>query len=318
MMMHKLLFYVILIILFLVQVEGELWNITTDPLPPLQPAECGYESFNSQVYHDTEGNIVLDIQVSGYSFSSLSNQFIQAVTTGSNFGIPVYQLAFTNYTSQQGLLVAYNTQTCSYGEVEGNSPFPGYNYYQNEILSLYYSGIPIQFEYIEEPVYGLCLKYSAPVPWNNPDLPRNITYTVIFQNSTGYLISYSLIGTEYCCFGTNLYCPNSGNCSDGTIPQLTFAQTNQTLYGYQIFNASSWPTGFFSEDCPFSVVPDCSNDDDDSATEDLKRSYFLGLICVSVILGAFLLFVGYLVIIKPTFIVRLFTIPEDTKKLSMA
>jgi hypothetical protein len=266
----------LLLVSFCVVVSADLWNITTDPLPPLQPQECGYQTYNSQIYTNSSGDIVLNVQLPGYIFSSYAYQFQQATATGDNAGVPIYQLAFTNYTSQMGLLVEYNSQECLESGVEGGSAFPGYAYYQNMIVDLYDQGIPIDFEYVTEPVYGLCLKYSAEVPWNNPALPRNITYTTVFQNSTGYLITYSLVGTEYCCYDTkNLYCPNAGLCTDGSSPGLTYAATNQSISGYQLFTKDSWPPGFFSQYCPFSSVsPDSSSctTTDDQVMENYKIS----------------------------------------------
>lgn len=97
---------------FLFLVTGALWNATTDPLPPLQPPECGYNTFTYGISKDSQGNIVADYEVNGYYFSSLAYQFIETTATGSNYGVPVFQLSFTNYT--------YSTQSCSYQEVEGN------------------------------------------------------------------------------------------------------------------------------------------------------------------------------------------------------
>lgn len=301
-------YYFLLFPAFLVM--GSIWNPSTDPLPPLQPAECGYEVLDKQLYHNSTGGIVLQLEVGGYSFSSYSKQFIQSTATGSNFGLPVMQLAFTNYTSQTGLLVSYNTQTCTTGAVEGNSPFPGYNFYQEEIMQLYNSGIQISFEYVEKPVYGVCLQYSAIVPWFNPSLPRDLVYTLVFQNSTGYLVEYSLVGTEYCCFGTNFYCPNSGNCSDGSVPQLTYASTNQTQYNYAIFTEESWSQGFFSQDCPFTTSQSsCNNEDDDSE----KQAYLSSLIAVTVMLGLLLIALVWVFIILPKFFKEK---PEDQKQLT--
>lgn len=45
----------------------------------------------------------------------------------------------------------------------------------------------------------------------DPSLPRDLTYTLTFQNSTGYLLIYALAGTEYCCPGADIYCPNEGD-----------------------------------------------------------------------------------------------------------
>lgn len=256
-------------------IASKLWSPSSDPLPPLQPKECSYETYNSQIYYDSTGGVVLNVQVAGYEFLSYYYQSIQSVVSGSNFGIPLYQTAFNNYTSQKNMLAQYNTQTCAYSDVEGNSPYPGYDYYQQTLLGLYSSGVPVYFETITLPTYGLCYKYYATVPWDNPALPRNIIYTVIFQVSTSYLIQYDLTGTEYCCGQeANFYCPNEGLCNDGSAPQLIYANTNQTISQYQIYSAPSlWPKGFFGAYCPFSATTNNINNDDN--TEKLKDEYFI-------------------------------------------
>lgn len=247
-------------------VTAKLWNPATDPLPPLQPKEMGVQTYNIQYYTLVNtGEVVLDIRVAGYEFFSYLQKLVVAQVSGQSQGnppTPLMQYSYNNYNDPDAygslMLAYYDTQTCFYGNVEGGSSYPGYDYYQSTLLGLYYSNIPVQFEYVTLPDYGLCLRYSALMPWSNPALPRALTYTVTFQNSTGYLIEYDLTGTEYCCPGANFGCPNSGLCPDGSAPVLTLANTNQTLYGYQIFQSNSWPSGFFSNACPFSQ----DNDDD--------------------------------------------------------
>lgn len=234
-------------------IHGKLWNLS-DPLPPLQPKEVGLQTLNRQDYYIVgNGKKLFDITVSGYQFESYENQIVIAYATGQNSNTnptsPLMQYAYNNYLTKQNMLASYTTQTCTYGSVEGYSPYPGYDFYTSYILYLYSQNAPITFDYITLPEYGTCLKYTAPVPWNNNQLPRNMTYTLIYQQSTGYLIEYNLIGTEYCCLEG--YCPNEGLCNDGSEPFLTYAMTNQTLYGYQIFNSTSWPQNFFQPYCPF-------------------------------------------------------------------
>ncbi len=76
---------------------------------------------------------------------------------------------------------------------------------------------------------------------------------------SGYLLIYSLIGTEYCCPGINLYCPNSGNCDDGSVPLLTQANTTQYYSAYQIYTNTSWADGFFGAYCPFTTTTTTSS-----------------------------------------------------------
>lgn len=178
-----------------------------------------------------------------------------ATTGGEVNGIPQVQLSYGNYqdpsSNTASMLAHYNDQTCTYSQIEGESPYPGFDYYQNLLLSLYYSGIPVYFDYIDLPDYGLCLQFTATPPWISEDLPRALTYTLTFQNSTGLLVIYALIGTEYCCPGLNLYCPNSGPCDDGSQPLLTQANTTSFYGPYQIYTADSWSEGFFGPYCPF-------------------------------------------------------------------
>jgi hypothetical protein len=273
-------------------VQGKQWNITTDPLPPLQPKECGYETYNNQVYYDVNGKVVLSLQVAGFTFMSYLNQVSQSQAAGNNFGIPIMQFAYSNFTAGTTFLAGYNAQNCTEGEVEGYEPYPGYDYYQSELVALYELGVPIEFVVVILPEYGLCLRYSAVLPWDNPSLPRYLTYTLTFQNSTGYLIEYDLIGTEYCCYDTiTLYCPNKGLCYDGSTPQLTYAQTNQSLSNYQIYNESKWSPGFFGNYCPFSsstsTVTVTSGDDDNS--NQVITSYMIALSVITIVLGGALI-----------------------------
>lgn len=242
-----------------------LWNVTTGPMAPLQPKELGFELLNYQFYTlVSTGEVILDLKVPGYQFSSYSQQCQSATTGGELNGIPQIQLSYGNYkdpsSSTASMLAHYNDQTCTYSQIEGESPYPGYDYYQNLLLSLYYSGIPVYFDYVDLPDYGLCLQYTATPPWISDDEPRSLTYTLTFQNSTGYLIIYALVGTEYCCPGLNLYCPNSGLCEDGSAPLLTHANTT-ALYGpYQIYEEDSWSEGFFGPYCPFPSSSSSSGD----------------------------------------------------------
>ena len=282
----------VLVSMMLFNTQAKTWNPATDPYPPVQPMEVGMQTYNTQLYYlVNSGDVLFNLKISGYQFESYANQVIVALATGENAYInpaaPLMQYSWNNFTSGQNLLAQYNTQTCLYGDVEGGSSYPGYNFYTSYIGYLYSINVTITFEYITLPEYGTCLKYTAPVPWNNPALPRDMVYTLIFQNSTGYLLQYNLVGTEYCC--ANAFCPNEGLCSDGSQPQLTYAMTNQTLYGYQVFSEASWPAGFFDPYCPF---PQASTNDNNSnshlktgeAFAILLGLLFFGAAAVSVVM----------------------------------
>ena len=175
-------------------------------------------------------------------------------------GVPNLQVSYDNYANPSSntavMLADYNTQQCTYGQIEGEAPYPGYDYWNTFLQTLVAENITVYFEYVTLPDYGLCLQYTTTPPWysNDDNEPRVLTYTLAFQNSTGYLVLYSLEGTEYCCPGANIYCPNSGLCADGTSPQLTMANTTVYYSNYQIYNASSWASGLFGAYCPFTTT----------------------------------------------------------------
>lgn len=269
-----------------------LWNITTGPMPPLQPKELGVELLNYQFYTLVSTNeVILNINVPGYQFNSYSQQCQMATTGGEVNGIPQVQLSYGNYkdpsSNTASMLAHYNDQTCTYSQIEGESPYPGYDYYQSMLLSLYYSGIPVYFDYVNLPDYGLCLQYTATPPWPSDDEPRDLTYTLTFQNSTGYLLIYALIGTEYCCPGLNLYCPNSGPCDDGSMPLLTQANTTSFYGPYQIYEADSWSDGFFGPYCPFPSDSTSSSGGGEMSTSTVLAILFgvLFALAVMVIVG---------------------------------
>lgn len=168
-----------------------LWNITTGPMPPYQPKEMGVETLTIQHYTaDATGEVFVDINLPGFIFNSYSQLSAMATTGGEVDGVPQLQVAYNNFNDPSSptatLLAYYNTQTCMSGPIEGDSPYNGYDYYTNLLLSLYYSGTPIYFQYVELPDYGTCLQYTATPPWPFDDLPRDLKYTVTFQQSTGY------------------------------------------------------------------------------------------------------------------------------------
>jgi hypothetical protein len=264
-----------------------LWNISVGPMPPLQPKELGVELLNYQYYTLVSNNeVVLDLDVPGYQFNSYSQQCQMATTGGEVNGIPSVQLSYSNYldpsSDTASMLAHYNDQTCTYSQIEGESPYPGYDYYQNLLLSLYYGGIPVYFEYVDLPDYGLCMQFTATPPWISDDLPRSLTYTLTFQNSTGYLLIYALVGTEYCCPGLNLFCPNSGLCSDGSEPQLTQANTTSYYGPYQIYANDSWSPGFFGPYCPFTTTAAYSSGSSGLSTSEVLAIVFGALFALAV------------------------------------
>ncbi len=167
-----------------------LWNVTTGPLPPLQPKEMGADTLNYQYYTlESTGEVILDLNVPGYQFNSYSQQCVMSTTGGEVDGVPQIQISYDNYmnpSSETASMQAhYTTQSCTYGPIEGESPYTGYDYYTTLLMSLYNAGIPIYFDFVDSPEYGVCLQYTATPPWESDDEPRVLTYTLTFQNSTG-------------------------------------------------------------------------------------------------------------------------------------
>lgn len=257
--MMRLLVVFLMISVFVLSSHAKVWNPSTDPLPPLQPKEVGMQTFNSQPYRSlVTGEDLFKLEVSGYQFLSYESKIIVAWATGQNAltnpPAPLMQYSWSNFTSGKSLLAQYATQSCVTGDIEGASSFSGYDFYRNYLMLLYSLNITITFDNFTFDAYGPCMVFTAPALWNNPALPRKLVYTLIFQNSTGYLMQYSVAGTEYCC--NDMVCPNDGLCSDGTAPFLTYASTNQTLSKYQLFSSASWPSGFFKPFCPFHTTSD--------------------------------------------------------------
>jgi hypothetical protein len=177
----------------------------------------------------------------------------------------VFQVASDNFSNpnaaQAELLAQWSDQTCEYYGIEGGSTFNGYDYYTNEILSLYYSGVPIFYEYIDSSVYGLCIQYIATLP---PTESQNFTYYLTYQNSTGYLLEYAIRGEELCCGIANY---TGCACPNGVVASSVHVYANSTVQysNYQVFESSSvWPSGFFGLYCPsgfsssFTAAPSAS------------------------------------------------------------
>lgn len=162
-----------------------------------------------------------------------------------------YQVASDNFSNpnsaQAELLAQWSDQTCEYYGIEGGSAYNGYDYYTNEILSLYDSGVPIYYEYIESQVYGLCIQYIASLPHTES---QNFTYFLTYQNSTGYLLEYAIRGEELCCGIANY---TGCACPNGVEAPSVYVYANSTVQysNYQVFESGNiWPAGFFGLYCP--------------------------------------------------------------------
>ena len=87
-----------------------------------------------------------------------------------------------------------------------------------------YSADPSTTVYFEEADYmdyGNCLIYTIPMPWDYPDTcQRALNYTLVYQKSTGYLVQYSVTGTEYCCGDTGTCVDFQLYCDDGVTAPL--------------------------------------------------------------------------------------------------
>jgi len=267
----------------------ELFDPAVDPYPMPMPAEYGCAVSTTDTWMVTSSNVyVLDVEMYGYYYGSLQYQSVMAQMGGMNQNAAVMQLSYTNYTVPSsptaGTMISYDTQACYNNPIEGDTSYPGPNYYI-DLMELYYNaGLPVYFSYVTVEGYGVCLQYTVNAPWNNPDLPRDINYTLTFQNSTGYLLDYVLSGTEYCCFGEagggQDYCPNSGNCTDGSAPQQVYTISGTYYRDYELF--TDWPVDFFTSSCPFSIT-----DDDNGGSGSSGTTYSTGSIA-GIVLGSML------------------------------
>ena len=245
-------------------VGQKLWDPSTDPSPPTQPAEYGCATTTSANWDVVSSGLnVLSVAAYGYTFGSLQYKSQLSQIAGSDSGNQTIHLSVTDYTDPTsptaGLVIYYESQTCYSSSVEGESSYPGDTYYASLLTAYYSYEIPIYFEYVNVPNFGTCLQYTALAPWYNPALPRSINYTLTFQNSTGYLLDYVLSGTEYCCFsGANKYCPNEGNCTDGSQPQQIYTVSGTYYRDYSLF--TSFDESFFEVTCPYTSVEDDDND----------------------------------------------------------
>ena len=88
-----------------------------------------------------------------------------------------------------------------------------------------------------------------------------MTYTLAFENSTNYLTAYVLNGTEYCCASSKTCVTEGLECGDGSLAQLTWAQSGTYYSGDQIYEPDQFPVDFFGPYCPFN---EAQNDDGSS------------------------------------------------------
>ena len=76
----------------LVKSEQQLWN-PSDPLPPVQPAECSCQITDIQHYINVAtGDLRLELNSNGYEFFSLTFKATQSVLGGVNGGVPFMQV----------------------------------------------------------------------------------------------------------------------------------------------------------------------------------------------------------------------------------
>ena len=181
----------------------QLYNLTTDPLPPVQPKEVGFQVVSLADYKFlSSGEQQSFAYVVGYQFSSYSRLTIQTQGGGTNEGLPLMTISYDNYTNPADqcatTYIQYDKQTCTYGPTEGFAAYPGYDQYTNELMGYYEAGVPIYYSTEDYQDFGPTYTYEVLVPWDYQP-PRELTYTLIYQQSTGYLLAYILNGTEYCC-----------------------------------------------------------------------------------------------------------------------
>lgn len=144
------------------------------------------------------------------------------------------------------MLTQWSDQSCEYYGIEGGSEYNGYDYYTNQISTLYSAGVPIYFQYFDTPNYGMCIQYIATLP---PSESQNFTYFLTYQNSTGYLLEYKISGTELCCGIANY---SGCACPNGVVAPSVYVYANSSVFysNYYILSENDWPNGFFGEYCP--------------------------------------------------------------------
>ncbi len=248
------------------QVAAHAFNLTTDPLPPIQPSECGYQSHSvaNYTFIDTSNHEQASlVDYWGFILSSYSHLTTMAVTAGINKGVPQMTQSYSNFndiSNPKSLMQAqYASTQCNYFLSEGGQGFQGYDFYRNYLQTLV-GKIPITYEEADYKDFGLCMMYTLSLP--GPQLPafqRDMEYNIIFQKSTGYLVTYINQGTEYCCAEADggSYCVSSElTCKDGSIPRLTYAISGSYYDNYQIYSANAFANSpILGSYCPFDQCP---------------------------------------------------------------
>ena len=247
------------------------FNGTTDPYPPYQPKEYGVftETIQYYVAIDT-GDLFIDLSSPAYLYRSYSSNAEQQVAGGfltsqDAGGVPAPLMVATNTQfsapsdPKSSQRMVFTDRECYYNAIEGGGGFQGYDFYTNQWMFYESIGLPLYFAYGDDPIYGTTMVYATTPP------DGNITYTLTYQNSTKYLLSYIVQGTEHVC--------NIGECGDaccdGNPPVYLADYTAQTYSGYKVLaDDYNWGAFFNRANCPFD---DCEHDDDDE-TQSLKKN----------------------------------------------
>jgi hypothetical protein len=193
------------------------------------------------------------MSVPGYSYYSYSQQSAVSNAGGMSFAngasSPTMLTNFINYNDPSNpvasMRILYGSQMCAYNSIEGGGGFQGYDYWQQSFLQYQELNYPLYFQYKNDSQYGLCLEYAV-------DPGGNVTYTLIFQNSTGYLLNYISQGHELCC-------PDGVTCGHvicpGNKPPVHVSDYSNTAYSNYIVLGDNytWSSGFFDQpNCPYS------------------------------------------------------------------
>ena len=248
------------------QVAVHEFNSATDPLPPIQPSECGYQAHAvaNYTFIDTSNHEQASlVDFWGFVLSSYSHLTTMAVTAGVNKGVPQMTQSYSNFndvSNPKSLMQAeYASKKCSYYPTEGGVGFQGYDFYRNYLQSLV-GQIPITYEEADYKDFGLCMIYTVSLPGPPPPaFQRDMKYNIILQKSTGYLVTYINKGTEYCCAEADggSYCVSSElTCKDGSTPRLTYAISGSYYDYYQIYSANAFANSpILGSYCPFDQCP---------------------------------------------------------------
>lgn len=285
-------------------IPAHQWNAATDPLPPLQPMEYGFSFVDFEYYYVTAtGYVTVDMSVPGYSFYSYHN--LSAISVGGGYQMlnkttsPAALVNYIDYRNPTNPIASarmlFSERECFYNAPEGGSGFPGYNYWQQQVAYFDSVGIPMYYEMTTCPdVGGTCLEYAVPM--------GNITFTLYFQNSTGYLLNYITYGHEYCCLDGSMC--GVETCPDGSVPLLTTDYAKTSYDNYINFGDNfTWPTNYFDQpSCMYSATygyptsaPTMSSDSDSNDISISPGQLAAAIIVPVVVMSAIIiaLFVFY-------------------------